>query len=187
MYIVFEGIDGSGKSTLIGNVMLKFPNAVRCREPGSTMYGEVIREWTLAKNLSDTSKLLMYLLSRSMLVQELDFSKVIFSDRGIVSTMAYNNKLLDQNDLLTLHKKLKLPLPDLVVYVHTPPAIALKRIEARGDEEVPALQELVQLQKNYTLALALIKKYCPVLQIANDSGQGTADLIQGLLKLGVPT
>ena len=69
--IVFEGIEGSGKSTQIKNVTKflnkKKINFIRFREPGGTKNSEKLRKLILSKNsnFNKLTDLYLYFASRS--------------------------------------------------------------------------------------------------------------------------
>jgi dTMP kinase len=98
--IVFEGIEGSGKSHHISNVsnFLKKNKVdhIKIREPGGSPNAEKIRKLILS-NKSDFNKntdLLLYLAARSENFQTLKKNfkkKVILIDRFIDSTIAYQH------------------------------------------------------------------------------------------------
>ena len=98
--IVFEGIEGSGKSFHISNVAkyLKKKNIdfIKIREPGGSMNAEKIRKLILNKksNFNKITDLLLYLASRSENIEQLKKSykkKVILIDRFTDSTIAYQH------------------------------------------------------------------------------------------------
>ena len=98
--IVFEGIEGSGKSYHINKVS-KFLdknniNYIRIREPGGSLNSEKIRRLILNKNsnFNKYTDLLLYLASRSEninLIKKFYNKKVILIDRFIDSTIAYQH------------------------------------------------------------------------------------------------
>ena len=98
--IVFEGIEGSGKSYHISNVSkyLKKRNIdhIKIREPGGTLNGEKIRKLIL-NNKSSFNKdtdLLLYLAARSenmSLLRKNYKKKIILIDRFVDSTVAYQH------------------------------------------------------------------------------------------------
>ena len=98
--IVFEGIEGSGKSYHILNVSKylksKKIDHIQIREPGGSKNSEKIRK-LLLDNKSDFNKntdLLLYLASRSenmILLKKNYKKKVILIDRFIDSTIAYQH------------------------------------------------------------------------------------------------
>ena len=98
--IVFEGIEGSGKSHHI-SVICKYLdkrkiNYMKIREPGGNRNSEKIRKLIL-NNKSDFNKntdLLLYLASRSENINSIKKSykkKIILIDRFIDSTIAYQH------------------------------------------------------------------------------------------------
>ena len=98
--IVFEGIEGSGKSHHILNIskFLKKKNIsfIRIREPGGNPNSEKIRKIILDKksNFNKTTDLLLYLAARSENIQQLKKfyrKKIILIDRFIDSTIAYQH------------------------------------------------------------------------------------------------
>lgn len=100
MFITFEGIDGSGKSTqilLLREYLVKNGHkVVTLREPGGTELSEYIRAVLLNKKLevSDISELLLFQAARADLVKtivlpSLDQGRIVLSDRYFDSTTAY--------------------------------------------------------------------------------------------------
>jgi dTMP kinase len=101
LFITFEGIDGSGKSTqmrLLGErLRAAGKSVVENAEPGGTPIGMQIRRVLLdAKNqeLCPTAELLLYFASRAQAVDELvkpalAAGKVVISDRWTDSTLVY--------------------------------------------------------------------------------------------------
>lgn len=99
-FIVFEGIDGSGKSTQIDLIVKKLnKDGIKhtlLREPGTTKTSEKIREILLdSKNdISNLTETLLFLAARAQLVREilepnLKSNKFIICDRYCDSTLAY--------------------------------------------------------------------------------------------------
>ena len=98
--IVFEGIEGSGKSHHISNVAkylkkkkIKF---VKIREPGGNRNSEKIRKLILNKksNFNKLTDLFLYLAARNENIHQLKKSykkKVILIDRFVDSTVAYQH------------------------------------------------------------------------------------------------
>ena len=93
MYILFEGIDGAGKSTQIARLAAAFPQAIVTKEPGGTKLGENLREILLKENdLDKRAEILLFLADRAEHFGKIikpNSGKMILSDRGFVSGMAY--------------------------------------------------------------------------------------------------
>ncbi len=104
--IVFEGIEGSGKTHHISKVSsyLKKNNIpfIKIREPGGSINSEKIRKLILDKNsnFNQSTDLLLYLASRSenmRLLKKYHKKKIILIDRFIDSTIAYQHYGLGVN------------------------------------------------------------------------------------------
>jgi len=98
--IVFEGIEGSGKSFHINNVTkyLKKKNKpfIKIREPGGSINSEKIRKLILKKNsnFNCNTDLLLYMAARSEninLIKKNIGKKIILIDRFVDSTIAYQH------------------------------------------------------------------------------------------------
>ena len=93
MYILFEGIDGVGKSTQIARLAAAYPQAIVTKEPGGTKLGENLREILLKENdLDKRAEILLFLADRAEhfgKIMKPNSNKMILSDRGFVSGMAY--------------------------------------------------------------------------------------------------
>ena len=98
--IVFEGIEGSGKSYHISNVSkyLKKNDIahIKIREPGGSLNSEKIRKLILDKNsnFDKNTDLLLYLAARNEnihILKEYYKKKIILIDRFIDSTIAYQH------------------------------------------------------------------------------------------------
>ena len=98
--IVFEGIEGSGKSYHIAHVSKylkkKKINHIKLREPGGSKNSEKIRKLILnnKSNFNKNTDLLLYLAARSEninLLKKYYRKKVILIDRFIDSTIAYQH------------------------------------------------------------------------------------------------
>ena len=98
--IVFEGIEGSGK-TLHLNYVSKYLkkkkiNFIKIREPGGCINSEKIRNLILNKksNFNKNTDLLLYLAARSENIENLNKyykKKIILIDRFVDSTIAYQH------------------------------------------------------------------------------------------------
>ena len=98
--IVFEGIEGSGKSHHINRISKyldkKKINYIRIREPGGSLNSEKIRKLILNKksNFNIHTDLLLYLAARSEninLIKKAYKKKIILIDRFVDSTIAYQH------------------------------------------------------------------------------------------------
>ena len=142
MFITFEGLDGSGKTTqarLIADHLLRAGHKVLLtREPGGTDIGDQIRH--VLHNLENTAmhpttELLLYNASRAQLVAEvlrphLSSGGVVLCDRFYDSTLAYQG-YGHQLDLATLRAIVTFATgglkPDLTIFLDITAEQALER------------------------------------------------------------
>ena len=113
--IVFEGVEGSGKSYHISNVSRYLKKRkikyIKIREPGGSFNAEKIRKLVLnnKSNFNQNTDLLLYLAARSEnmdLLKKNFRKKVILIDRFIDSTVAYQHYGLGVNlNLINLINK----------------------------------------------------------------------------------
>lgn len=101
LFITFEGMDGSGKSTQMRRLAARLRSLGRqvleTAEPGGTTIGRKIRQILLDasnRELSPTAELLLYFASRAQNVEEsigpaLDRGEIVLADRFTDSTLAY--------------------------------------------------------------------------------------------------
>ncbi|HEU5467171.1 MAG TPA: dTMP kinase [Gemmatimonadales bacterium] len=100
MFIVVEGPEGAGKSTLVRGINARFlaegRQVLMVREPGGTPVAEAARKIVLKSrhDLSPASELFLYLAARADLVEKqirpaLAAGQVVLADRFDLSTRAY--------------------------------------------------------------------------------------------------
>lgn len=139
MLVVFEGMDGAGKSSLSSFLYEKlleeaFP-AVLYREPGGTPMGEYIRDG-LKSSLprEDMTDFLLMNASRLELMRKIGDAKnkIIILDRYYYSSMVYQQKSFQDHPLLCTAITNLFPKPDLVFYVQIKPHVALERKSQRN-------------------------------------------------------
>ena len=139
MYVIFEGIDGVGKSTQIARLAATFPQAIVTKEPGGTKLGENLREILLKENdLDKRAEILLFLADRaehSGKIIKPNSDKMIFSDRGFVSGMAY--ALAGGNfsfeELLSLNKfALQGNFPQKIVFFKADESTLRSRLNSRA-------------------------------------------------------
>ena len=124
--ITFEGIEGVGKSTQINMTKEWLESqgySVKLlREPGSTNFGEKIRELLLSKDsiISPESELLLMFAARTEMIRAhlINASEdFILCDRYYHSSLAYQGygRKLSFNFINNLIKDIKCPAPDLTI------------------------------------------------------------------------
>ena len=159
MFISFEGLDSSGKTTqanlLVNDLKSAGKEVVFLREPGGTEVSERIREILLDKNqisFYQKTELLLFSAARAQLVHQvicpaLQGGKVVICDRFHDSTTAYQGygRGLDLGEVRALNRiATSGVLPDVTFFIDVDlneirlrrhaSLIAEDRMESGGDE-----------------------------------------------------
>ncbi len=176
MYIVFEGIDGAGKSTQIK--MLKEwleANGFRVEtlvEPTDSEIGKLIREM-LQRPDAETDKLqktlgLLFAADRMLIMDKLeDESKIIISDRSFISSLAYQEPAEWIEELNKYAKK-----PDLLLLLDLDPKTSVARTD--GKDTFENEEYLTKVRENY---LDLAKNYtCEIIDASNGVNKMFSDI-----------
>ena len=148
MFIVFEGVEGSGKTTqmkmLFDSLTKEGRGVTVTREPGGTPIAERIRHIVLdaaAKEMDPKTEALLYAAARAQHVVEvirpaLENGRIVLCDRFIDSSLAYQGiaRGLGEEDILRLNIwGTDESLPDLVILLHIDPEVGLSR--TKGDPD----------------------------------------------------
>jgi len=162
MYIIFEGIDTTGKSTQVELFASRHENVVTTKEPGGTKVGMKLREILLESDekLGVNAELLLFLADRAehyeKIVKPALKANHVISDRGLISGISYalaNHPELDRDFLLHVNKfALDGNLPDKVVLFKTNYDLITSRlgnkekdtIEQRGIKYLLHVQDLMK-------------------------------------------
>lgn len=151
-FVVFEGPDGSGKSTqlelFIGACKAAGVEPVEVREPGGTEIGERIRRALLEhldrEEMSLRCEMLLYMASRAQLCEQiiapaLAAGRFVLADRFVSSTLAYQGAAggLPEDEILAAAKIATRGLtPDAVVIFDVDEHTSAERLNPllRGDD-----------------------------------------------------
>jgi dTMP kinase len=147
MFITFEGIEGSGKTThvdlLIDHLRKQGHKVVKTREPGGTPVGEALRSVLLKKDLHvlPLTELLVFLASRAQHVEEvirpaLEEGSIVLCDRFVDASYAYQGygRGIDLGIIETLNRLVtKGVRPNLTILLDCPVDIGLGRKSADGN------------------------------------------------------
>ncbi len=145
--MILEGIDGSGKSTLMERLShalsLKGHKIIVTKEPGGTPFGKEIRQLVQhgKHTLSPHAEFLLFAADRAQHIQTvvqpaLERGELVLSDRMADSSMAYQGygRGLDKNMIATINNWAMAGVePDLILYINIDWQIAWERIHKRGE------------------------------------------------------
>lgn len=160
LLIVFEGTDGTGKSTQLQLLYEALKNAnqpvIATREPTDGRYGKKIRQLYIdRKKYSHEEELELFLADRREHVDELlnpalNQGKIVLCDRYFLSTAAYQGAIgFDPETVLARNSFA--PEPDLALLFQVPVDTGITRITSgRGDipndfEQAENLQKVADI------------------------------------------
>lgn len=184
MLIVFEGIDGSGKTTqakmLAQKLALKGLKVHYSKEPTDGPIGSFIRQKVLLDgSINDPRAVaLLYAADRSMHLKNTDFSDGVINifDRFFYSSIAYQGALgVPLEYILTINSFA--PKPDLVFLLDVDPAVGLKRLNRFDKYE--NLETLIKVRHIY---LDLAEKYGMIVVDASKSLEEISEKIYRIVE-----
>lgn len=172
-FIVFEGGEGSGKSTILEMIYEDFKaNNIKCtktREPGGIKISEDIRNIILDKNniaMDGKTEALLYAAARRQhlvekVIKNLEEGNLVLCDRFIYSSLAYQGyaRELGVKEIYDINKfAVGEYMPDLNIFFDIRPEIGFSRINKNSDREVNRL-DLEKMDFHYKVREGYIKLY----------------------------
>lgn len=144
--IVFEGVEGAGKTTQLLRVATRLAAAGvpfdKFREPGGTPLGDEIRRLLLEpdRELTPRAEALLFMASRAELVERqlkpaLEAGRVVLLDRFFLSTYAYqiHGRGLDEREVRAANLTATAGLvPDLTILLRFSAVAGVARAQQRG-------------------------------------------------------
>lgn len=142
LLVVFEGIDGAGKSTQVRRLTealkaMGVPVRVD-REPTDGAHGKRLRASATSGRLPAEEELELFILDRREHVEQfiepgLRAGEVVILDRYYFSNAAYQgSRGLDWREILRRNEAFA-PAPDLLLWLDVPVEVSGHRIESRGE------------------------------------------------------
>ena len=202
IFITFEGIEGSGKSTQISLLADYLSDRgipfVSTREPGGSDIGKKIRKLLLGTENSDITsrtELLLYAADRAQHMEQvvlpsLDIGKIVLCDRFSDATIAYQGygrgldlKLIDSlNSLATGGVS-----PDLTYLIDCPVETgisrALRRGETEGSDEMRFEKEALSFHQKVREGYRMLWKNEPSRVKLLDGTMAPQDIQKSIIKL----
>lgn len=162
LFVVFEGIDGSGKTTLTESLLEKLTNSSipvqLCRQPTKYETGQFLRRFLSGEiQLTESEAQKAFLEDRKVsvdrdLLPALEKGEVVLLDRYYYSTAAYQASPQNPPDaILAENQRQGFPSPDLLFFLDLDPKVALSRLKARKGpkEKYDRLPVLKNIDRNY--------------------------------------
>lgn len=195
-FIVFEGIDGAGKGTVIAEVKKRLlkkgvaeEKIIVTAEPTNSLYGKKVRELLKSDVNPDVNArqfLDLYVEDRKEhiameILPALKSGKIILCDRYKYSTFVYQSlQGISIKRIEKLH--LGMPVPDIVFILDLPAEVALGRINA--DKKRAGLEtfEKKDFLEKVRAGFASVKKIFPKEKIIiTDASKGINEIAEGII------
>jgi len=140
MYIILEGIDTAGKSTQLEILQQKYPTALFTKEPGGTQLGIKLREMALnGEAKSKVAEMFLFLADRaehSFEIIQQNQNKLIISDRGVISGIAYA-KDMPLKTVIELNRiALDGVIPDKIILLELTKEELTKRLNSKENDSI---------------------------------------------------
>lgn len=199
LFIVFEGIDSSGKTTqaeLLKQYFLGInEQAVISPEPSNGIIGNLIRQalkqrivFSKQQNLFDEQMAYLFAADRhDHLYNDIDgVFKLIHDNYHVISTryyfssLAYNCDTPEQSNFI---KKLndRFPNPDLTIYLDIPIAVSLERLQERSVTEIYETKtKLTKVREQYQQIFSEYDGRAIAINGTHDSQQIHQDIVQAV-------
>jgi dTMP kinase len=164
LFIAFEGIDGSGKSTqvklLADKLTEKGHKVYTTHEPTAGPIGKMIRDIFNHRMEGDQRTIaalfvadrLEHLLNKTDgILQRLAEGYTVITDRYYFSSYAYHSVHVEMDWVIAMNREAsKLLRPDLNIYIDISPEVSMQRIQ-KGRESVEMYETLENQKQVYTM------------------------------------
>ncbi len=173
LFIVLEGIDGSGKSSQIKLLEAKLTTeghkVATTLEPSTGYIGRQLTDILRGKIKTDhrviaalfTADRLEHITNATNgILQQLKDGYTVISDRYYFSSYAYNGTYSGMDWVIALNQKCsELLRPDLNIFIDVPPEVCMQRIKANRQttELFEKLDTLTKVKAQYFEAFELLK------------------------------
>jgi dTMP kinase len=162
MYVTVEGIDGTGKTTLVRDLEKQFPDALATVEPTDDMWtGEAVRE-SLRRDTGPMTDMFLQLADRAehlhtTVVPALDNGMMVISDRSSDSTVAYHEprveewlpNRVDAYEWVRRMTRYWDVEPDLTLWLDAPVDVVMDRVSS--GEKYEREERLKRVRDNYVM------------------------------------
>jgi dTMP kinase len=185
--IVFEGIDGTGKSTqlqLLAEYLTRKGLAVlTTKEPTNGVYGQKIRDLYRNRNKADKEEELhLFLQDRrehveTVLIPALAANKIILCDRYFLSTIAYQGAA-GMDPAVIASQNSFAPPPDLAFIFQLSPQTSIERITHGRGDTLNDFEQKESLQKAEKIFNSLNFPYIHFINAAQTITQVHQDVVK---------
>ena len=155
--IVFEGIDGTGKSTHINRLKEKLEErgivVVTGYEPTHGQWGKKLRKSAATGRLPIDEEVSLFLKDREEHVEQviapaLERGDWVLLDRYYLSMMAYQGACGQDVAAIRRANEEFAPIPDMVIWLDIPVEVAFERIGSRGERDAFETEAMLTACRN---------------------------------------
>lgn len=180
-YVTVEGIDGSGKTTLVEALGDELGDTRTTHEPSELWTGDATRESFRRHDAMDLTTFFMFMADRAehcgqIVEPSLESHEYVISDRGPDSTRAYQKHKLGTESIIIGSCLQWTRTPDVTLWIDIDIDTAAKRIDCEDDFE-----ERMFLSKVQSRYEQLWRKYDRIHRI--DGKQRQEDVVTDALKV----
>jgi dTMP kinase len=201
-FITLEGVEGSGKSTIINFIKDSLETSGRkvvvTREPGGIDISEQIRSVILDKNntkMEGRTEALLYAAARRQhlvekVIPSLNEGNIVLCDRFVDSSLAYQGyaRGLGIDEVFSVNKfAIGDLMPDLTLYLDLDPQIGLNRIAKNKGREINRLdlEEInfhIKVREGYEEVLKMFPERIIRIDANQEVGKVVADINKVLIE-----
>lgn len=177
LFLTIEGIDGSGKSTVVKAIDARFGDVVTSREPSPHWTGPPVREAITSPDTHPMTDFHFFLGDRAHHMKHsiepaLEEDKTFVSDRYVDSTFAYQQEALNgivDNPLQYIQDSMSewVLMPDITILIDIPAEVSARRT-SDGDK-YEASDFLKVVRQNY---LELEENNSRIIKVDGTKDQG---------------
>jgi dTMP kinase len=169
LFVALEGLDGSGKTTqipdLVATLAASGRDVVATREPTDGAFGQRIRAMARSGELVPPEEELRWFFEdrrahvRELIAPELAAGRCVVTDRYYLSTVAYQGaRGLDWREILA-RSEAEFPAPDLALIFEVTPEQGLARVRTRAATAEPAFERSDFLARVAEIFAAIDRPY----------------------------
>ncbi|GKU27729.1 dTMP kinase [Clostridium folliculivorans] len=198
LFIVFEGPEGAGKTTVIKELEGLFRDSnleyIFTREPGGISISEQIRSIILNKDnveMDGRTEALLYAASRRQhlvekVIPALEKGKIVLCDRFIFSSLAYQGyaRGLGMDNVMEINNfAIEGHMPDLTILFDIDPREGLNRIHKNDEREVNRLDlESIEFHEKVVEAYHILAKRYEHNTVIVDASKSLAEVKEVVAK-----
>lgn len=164
LFIVFEGLDGSGKTTHIHALAKKLRAeghiCYETREPTDGPAGATVHQCMTGRVNADPHAIAALFAADRVdhvhnpyngILKKIESGITVLTDRYVLSSLAYNGSEVSADWIWQLNAHvLEVMPPDCTVFIDIDPSLAMRRIDRRDDKERYETQKmLTRVRKQY--------------------------------------